>query len=172
MVVKKFNPEDFPKDLKFNYNPEETKELHELMNGNSNLTIDHLRRISLWKLNRVLNVPDELIKKLEIVVADSDLSLDSTGVKEILGDLIECDGVGMPMASSFLKFLRPDVFPIIDVRAYRVLYGKKIYSSQYSVDKYLEYAKKIKSISAILEKPLNEIDELLYVYDKDFNGKI
>ena len=76
------------------------------------------------------------------------------------------------MASSILKFLRPDIFPIIDVRAYRAIYGKKIYSSQNTIEKYIDYVKKINVISKSLDIDLNEVDEQLYCFDKEHNGKI
>lgn len=76
----------------------------------------------------------------------------------------------MPLASTILKFLRPDVFPIIDVRAYRALFDKKIYT--YTYDKYIEYCKEIYKIRDIKGIKLSEVDEQLYMFDKDKNGKI
>lgn len=55
------------------------------------------------------------------------------------------------MASTFLKFLRPDVFPIIDVRAYRALFGKKIKSSK-SSDTYKVYREYVERIYEIRDR--------------------
>ena len=76
------------------------------------------------------------------------------------------------MASSILKFIRPDIFPIIDVRAYRALTGKKIYSSQYNIDLYVKYVEQLKEYADKLNRPLSEMDEQLYEFDKEHNGKI
>lgn len=86
--------------------------------------------------------------------------------------LIQSDGIGFPMATTILKFIRPDIYPIIDIRAYRALYGKKISYSQYSITKYIDYSKKIYTIAKQLKLPLKNIDEQLYKFDKVKNGKI
>lgn len=76
------------------------------------------------------------------------------------------------MASAILKFIKPTVFPIIDVRAYRALTGKKPYYATYSYEKYIDYAEKVSEISKKLNRPLKEIDEQLYCYDQKHNGEI
>jgi len=101
-----------------------------------------------------------------------ELKIQSNLVFEALELLTNSNGIGFPMASAILKFIRPDIFPIIDVRAYRTIYGKKIYSTQYTVEKYIEYVKRIYEISKILNIEINEVDEQLYCFDKEHNGKI
>jgi hypothetical protein len=101
------------------------------------------------------------------------LRIEDAEIEEIINELIGCPGVGMPMASTFLKFLRPDVFPIIDVRAYRALFGKKIKSSNsYSYIVYREYVGRIYEIRDRTKLTLSVIDEHLYCFDKEYNGKI
>jgi hypothetical protein len=90
----------------------------------------------------------------------------------LINHLVQSQWVGIPLASAILKFIRPDIFPIIDVRAYRAIYGKKIYSSQYTVDKYIEYIKEIYAISKKTGRKIEEIDQQLYEFDKTHNGKI
>lgn len=121
-------------DLLYNYNPEETKSLTEAANGNIQIDLNLLRRIALWKLDRVLDVPDKTIQQLQTIAKKDDLRVDSAETRSLIGELIDCPGIGLPMASTILKFLRPDVFPIIDVRACRALYGKKVYFNQRSDD--------------------------------------
>lgn len=87
-------------------------------------------------------------------------------------ELVCSDGIGFPMASAILKFLRPDVFPIIDVRAYRAFTGSKPYYSTYTYDKYKEYAKNLLQDAQNRERPLRDMDEQLYCFDQDKNGKI
>ena len=76
------------------------------------------------------------------------------------------------MASAFLKFLRPDVFPIIDVRAYRALTGSVIRYNSYNLDVYLRYAQRLREVARVLGKKLSEIDEQLYCFDRRYNGPI
>ena len=163
-------------DLLYNYNPEETKSLTEAANGNIQIDLNLLRRIALWKLDRVLDVPDKTIQQLQTIAKKDDLRVDSAETRSLIGELIDCPGIGLPMASTILKFLRPDVFPIIDVRACRALYGKKVYFNQRSdernIELYISYAAEIRRISDNLKRPLREIDEQLYQFDKDRNGTI
>ncbi len=49
-------------DFTFDYNPIETAELRSL--AYEKLSVEDLRRIALWKLDRVLDVPEELLMKL------------------------------------------------------------------------------------------------------------
>ena len=60
----------------FTYNDEETKALHEKLNGASSITIDDLRRISLWKLGRVMSVPDETLQKLVALSKNKNVTID------------------------------------------------------------------------------------------------
>ena len=92
--------------------------------------------------------------------------------KNILNKLVSSRGIGFPMASAILKFTRPDIFPIIDVRAYRALTGKKIYYSQYTIDLYIKYVEQLKIYANKLNIPLSEMDEQLYEFDKEHNKKI
>jgi len=175
-IMKTFDVNTDKLDYIFDYNPQETlllKKRFAEINFGEELHIDDLRRVALWKLNRVLQVPDEIIEQLEQLAQNKDkVDVHSNEVKELIENMMACQGVGLPMATAILKFLRPDVFPIIDVRAYRALFGKKIYSGQYTVDLYLKYVERIYEIREQLNKPLSDIDELLYVFDKEHNGVI
>ncbi len=61
------------------------------------------------------------------------------------------------MASTILKFIRPDIFPIIDIRAYRAIFGVKLYSSQYSIEKYINYVEEVYKIRDLLNIDLQLI---------------
>jgi hypothetical protein len=84
----------------FSYNDEETIALHQRVNSNSKIDINDLRRISLWKIDRVLGVNDETIDKLRLLVGSIDISISDGLVKEIIDDLVNFQGIGFPMASS------------------------------------------------------------------------
>jgi hypothetical protein len=77
--------------------------------------------VALWKLNRILDVLESVLQSLRKLKSTQPLHVDSVESRNALSELVACPGVGYPMASAFLKFLRPDTFPIIDVRAYRAL---------------------------------------------------
>lgn len=57
----KYDPNADQLNYDFHYNDGETADLHELINNNTQIGIDDLRRIALWKIERVLNVSDETI---------------------------------------------------------------------------------------------------------------
>ena len=162
-------------DYDFGYNANETNDIKDLFSeirDNKTLTINDLRRVSLWKIDRVLEISDELIQRLDSLAKNKSPNIYDDSVKEIITDLTNSNGIGFPMASAILKFLRPDIFPIIDIRAYRAIFGKKLYYSQYTIDVYYNYVKEIYSISDKLKLPLDKIDEQLYEFDKKHNGKI
>jgi hypothetical protein len=163
-------------EFSFQYNNDETTALNSLAKGNGQVDIELLRRAALWKLDRVLEVPTETLEKLRALATDSNLRMDSKETQLLIEELIGCRGVGLPMASTILKFLRPDVFPIIDVRACRALYGVKPYFSQSTnrknIERYLAYTAEVRDISLRLNRPLRDIDEQLYEFDKKFNGAI
>lgn len=133
---------DIDKDglnYKIDFNLEETKALRSELSGKV-FTIDDIRRVALWKLDRVIEIPENVLCKLTDLVSRKDLEIDDPICKEVFELLIgaQCRGMRAPMASTILKFLRPDVFPIIDVRAYRVLYGVKP-PNKLMFDTYLVY---------------------------------
>jgi hypothetical protein len=158
--------------LKFEYNPDETAALHKKLNGATAITADDLRQVSLWKSDRTLNVSDETLAKLAKLSAKTHVTIDDPIVKEVLEMLVDSQGIGLPMASSILKFINPKVFPIIDVRAYRARTGTKARQSTYTIDNYMAYTKRLTAIAAEWNRPLREIDEQLYCFDKKYNKTI
>ena len=119
-----------------------------------------------------MSVPDETLQKLVELSNNKNVRIDDNSVKVVLECLVESQGIGFPMASAILKFINPGIFPIIDVRAYRALTGEKPDSSTYSYKKYIAYSKELAKIADSTERPLREIDEQLYCFDKKQNGKI
>lgn len=159
-------------DYEYSYHINEKKRIKEKINNQRIITVDDLRRIALWKYDRIIEVDDEFLFYLYSVISPEGVCIDDKKVQEVISRLVECEGVGFPLASTILKFINPDVFPIIDVRAYRAIYGRKIYYSQYNLERYIEYTKIIYRIKEELGLPLSEVDERLYVFDKEHNGKI
>ncbi len=159
-------------DFTFTYNDSETAALRQKLSESVSVTEDDLRRVSLWKSNRVLAVTPETLELLNSLSLQKDLTLDAPLVEKVIESLVDSQGIGFPMASAILKFIKPSVFPIIDVRAYRALTGQKITYSSYSLAKYIEYSKALTRIAHQLNRPLCEIDEQLYCFDEKHNGKI
>lgn len=172
MTTTTFDPDKHTLDFEFDYNKEETLALKQSMAGNESPSIGDLRRIALWKIDRVLDVPEALLERLGDLAGDETLTHRSSKVKEVIDALVSQPGIGMPMASAILKFLRPDVFPIIDVRAYRALMGKRLYYASYNVDLYLAYIDELKQLSERTGIALSEVDEQLYCFDRKHNGTI
>ncbi len=168
----KFDLDSDSLNYSFQYNSEETNALYSLLNKKKNIDINDLRRISLWKINRILSVSDETINKLRDLANKNVIHVSDPFIEKIMNELVNSQGVGFPMASAILKFIKPDIFPIIDVRAYRALTGKKIYYSTYSYEKYVCYTNQLLSIAKKLKISLREVDEQLYCFDKENNGKI
>jgi thermostable 8-oxoguanine DNA glycosylase len=161
-----------PLKFKFEYNIEETATLHKKLNGATSITADDLRQVSLWKSDRTLNVSDETLEKLAKVSAGNSVAIDDDIVREVIEMLMDSQGIGLPMASAILKFINPGVFPIIDVRAYRALKGKKAHRGTYTHKEYVAYTKELTAIAAEWGRPLRDVDEQLYCFDKEHNGTI
>lgn len=168
--MKIFNINSDKLDYEFKYNDSETQLLK--AENYLNLSRSDLFRIALWKIDRVINVPDDLLLELRNLSKDSSLQYDSDFSIDIIKKLVSCDGVGYPMASTFLKFIRPDIYPIIDVRSLRALTGKKFQYYQYNIKLYLWYTEELMKIAKLHKLKLHQVDEQLYEFDKKFNGNI
>lgn len=159
-------------EYEYDYNPEETRALRKRLQRKQHPTIDDLRRVALWKIDRVLNVPESLLADLGALARRRKINRRDGKTGEQIEALVRCGGIHYPMASAILKFLRPDVFPIIDVRAYRALTGRKLSRKTYSLQRYLDYADELERLAVRLERPLSEIDEQLYKFDQEKNDRI
>ena len=97
----------------FDYHRDETEALRELfasINTSDALTIDHLRRVALWKIGRIINIPDDLIHRLDELAKNKSITKHNVQCDQILTALMKCKGVALPMASTILKFVRGDIF--------------------------------------------------------------
>lgn len=163
----------------YNYNKELTEELDDL--DPQNPSKEMLFKIVLWKLNRYPYISDDLIEDLKDI---SDLEKHRDASKTI-GKLLKTRGIRLPMASAILRFLNPDVFQIIDDRAYRTLQpGSRKYPEkpqkitgkyiQESTKIYFEYLDKIREISESAPAcfPFKKADRILYQLDIELGNKI
>jgi hypothetical protein len=101
----------------YEYNPDLTAKLDKLdLEG---LNREQLYEIVLWKLNRFPVISDELIGQLKSLGRYK--NGEHRNAEALLRDLLQCRGIALPMASTILRFANPEVFQIIDDRAFRVL---------------------------------------------------
>ena len=82
-----------------------------------------VNEIVLWKVNRYVQLPEQIRHSLYSLRALSPRQHRDAEV--VLLSLLNCAGVDLAMASTFLRFQNADVFQIIDRHAYRAVFGKR-----------------------------------------------
>ena len=136
---------------------------------------DIINEIVLWKLNRRPQISEkgiEAIYKLEVIKAPVEAA-DSELTQEVLTLLLNYRGMKLPMASTVLHFYYPDIFPIIDQRAYRELYGKEYPNTMIKIPKLIDlYGQYIIDCYNFHQKmcpeiPFSKLDKILYQIDKE-----
>lgn len=169
-----------PRDLlkEYRYQPTLTSKL-DGMNA-SEFDREAFYEIVLWKLNRFPQIDDRLLESLK------ELSLleprQHRRAASQLRSLLECQGIALPMASTVLRFINPNVFQIIDDRVYRIVYpGKSKYPSKplkvsttyldNSESIYFDYLDALHEISSE-ELPFFEADRILYQLDIKLGNKV
>lgn len=171
----KENSESIKKRMtNYYYQPELTDKLDKL----KGIKIDEklLLEIVLWKINRYPDV--NKINFKEINSLSKILPENFRKSEKALSDLLTIKGIGLPMASTILRFRNPNVFPIIDKRAYRVLMKKdklSVYTStpiKKQVGIYFDYVEKVHQFSKDTGIMLRDVDRLLYIFDKEENKRI
>lgn len=131
--------------------------------------LDIINAIVLWKINREISISLETIEFLNSIagsVATPEEALKNKEVPLLVKELIESKGIGLPVASAILKQYCPNAFPIIDQRAYFVLYGEKLPLNA-GVDVYLDYMGRCASLATEHGIPFEKVDEVLYQIDKN-----
>lgn len=142
---------------KYKYLPEVTKLLDSkkeyFQNGNFEL-ID-LYSIMLWKLNRFPTKDGNPLENetLNIIKYLAKVTSITTEVEEKISQLLDVSQFKLPMVSTILSFVNPDVFQIIDKRTNRIVMGNSSeYSANYcshSVSYYVKYLDKLRTFSKI-----------------------
>lgn len=141
---------------------------------------DIIRQIVLWKLNRTPWVDQNAMRELRALAAlqtpqEAGVSVLAHGA---IVSLLACKGLKLPMVSTILHFYYPQVFPIIDQRAYRELYGKRypqyLTGAKTLAEIYLQY---ILDLCAYWEEncpelPFSQLDKVLYQLDKEKGNSV
>lgn len=142
---------------------------------------DIINEIVLWKINRNVGISDEVICQIRTLDATTPIeAANDSAVKQLIIDLLLSDGIQLAMASTILKMFHPNIFPIIDQRAYRELYKKEMpkFFSKDSNEKYAvlyqEYIKLCYQYQQANcpEIDFNDIDKILYQLDKEKGFKV
>ena len=169
---------DFTGDLNsflshYKYQPELTARLDDL----DVATLDQslINDIVLWKVNRYVKVSENIIA--QILGVKSLKEREHRKSKVVLSALLNLDGVDLPMASTILRFVNPQVFQIIDRHAYRAIYETKypLYpatSLERKISVYFDYIDELIKLCEFKGLQFSTIDRLLYIFDKNKNGQL
>jgi thermostable 8-oxoguanine DNA glycosylase len=141
-----------------------------------------LNKIALWKVNRYFKLNEELIEKLNALKDTKPGNYKEC--QDVLEQLLDkkLRGIDLPMASTILRFRNPKAFQIIDKRAYRVVMGEKLNINVATtitnkIQIYFRYLEKLWEFSKEKKIPFEDLDRVLYQFDKeqnkdmDLNGK-
>lgn len=154
----------------YKYQPKLTEKLEGLF---EDFTQETINEIVLWKVNRYSELDDETLNLLnQISMENKEMDIDLT--KDLLRKRLDTPGIRLPMASTILRFKNPNIYQIIDQRAYRFLYGKdlKNYFSniEQQIEYYLEYLTELRSKCDEKKIPFEIADQVLYQLDKEKNS--
>jgi thermostable 8-oxoguanine DNA glycosylase len=112
----------------------------------------------------------------QIKKTDTQINYELTG--EILLKLLskEQKGIRLPIASTILRFKNPNIYPILDQRVYRFIYGKELKYSLSNINQqieiYLSYIDKLESVCNEFNIEFSMADRILYSMDKTYNFEI
>jgi thermostable 8-oxoguanine DNA glycosylase len=162
---------EFLKDFRFQ--PELTAHLDGL--GFQPFAQDVINEIVLWKVNRYVKLSPSILEALN-GVGDIQARSHRTASAALVVLLRE-RGVDLPMASTFLRFRNRNAFQIIDRHAYRAVYGEDypLYSSSSDdakIDLYFRYLDDLFKLADSKKVAFEKLDRVLYVFDKQVNGKL
>lgn len=162
----------------YTYQPELTARLDRLQP--EDLTTEVFYEIVLWKLSRFPQLSTDLLTEIK-EVAKLEPKEHRKATKQLRA-LLRTPGVALPMASTVLRFLNPNVFQIIDDRVYRIIHPGK---AKYPIkplklnEKYLTTSESIyfAYLDALHEQaceqlPFKDADRILYQLDIKLGNKI
>jgi len=149
-------------------------------NANYRENRDIINEIILWKMNRIPHFDNQLIDMIYTLgdINAPENAVKSEKTKQVVRKLLQTKGMKLPMASTVLHFYFPQVFPIIDQRAYRELYGdeypQNMNKLDVMVDMYMKYIEDTWEYQRekCPEIPYEKIDKILYQLDKEKGNKV
>ena len=157
----------------YRYQADLTADLDTL--GSAPFTQDVINEIVLWKVNRYAKLSPSGLEALNSVTAIQPKAHRTAAA--VLAALLRESGVDIAMASTFLRFRNKKAFQIIDRHAYRAIYGKDypLHASSSDADKielYFLYLDELYALADSKQINFQILDRVLYVFDKQINGKL
>lgn len=156
---------------KYDYQPKLTGKLDNL---DIDFNQDIINEIILWKVSRYSELPEDTLTLInQIKKTDTQINYDLTGA--ILLKLLskKQKGIRLPLASTILRFKNPNIYPILDQRVYRFIYGEELKYSvsniKQQIEIYLSYIDKLRSICNEFNIEFSMADRVLYLMDKKYN---
>ena len=101
--------QNLPKIGDFKYQLELTEDLDNL-NGDYSFTFNDLYKITLWKVSRFPIIKPKALDALNNLANYAALNAAKDAARVALTELLECKGVRLAMASTYLRFRNPKVF--------------------------------------------------------------
>lgn len=133
---------------------------------------DIINEILLWKVNRYAQIKpntEDLINSPSL----RGRVMDKEKTKEVLLALLDTKGIRLPVASTILRFVNPEIYQIIDQRVHRFLYGKALkvpHNRNQQIVLYLDYLKRLKEECEKRGFSFRNSDRVLYQADKERNA--
>jgi len=126
------------------------------------------RKLARWKTPRNDNLYQQ--NSEDRVRAATSLAFSSRSEIDAIDALEELDGVKQRTATAILHWLRPDEFPILDIRAVRAL--GETFPDWDNRANYLRYANRVRALAKTLGVDLRTLDRALWAWDKMQNGPL
>jgi len=157
----------------YDYQPDLTRKLDALAVTPFDQAV--VNEIVLWKVNRYAPLQTDALDALNELAQAKPKTHRQTAAQ--VAQLLDQSGVDLPMASTLLRFQNPKVFQIIDRHAYRAVTGDDypLYSAsgvQRKIDVYFQYLDDLFALADTKSVPFHELDRILYIFDKQQNGKL
>jgi len=155
-------------DFDYNYQNILTERLDKLCDDFNQAIID---QIVLWKVNRYVNLDNEtltLLNKIDRI----DTTMDIQFTRQLLGQLLKTKGIRLSMASTILRFKNPNIYQIIDQRAYRMIYENELkipHNADQQIDLYINYLSMLRETCNKIGIEFSQSDRILYWADKQIN---
>lgn len=173
-------------EVQFEYLSKLTDELDELHTSKKKLSESDIYKMTLWKVDRYPFIDDEKIKGINSLATIKTFDEDAkTKTIDVLKALLNTNGIGLPMASTYLRFVNPKVYQIIDVRAFRAAYDYVLQDKGYvyvqhdtQIEVYLNYLDQLHKIANDkngyhgYSVAFENLDRFLYDFDKFVGYKL
>lgn len=158
-------------EYEFNYQKDLTEYLDSYEDDFNQSTID---KIVLWKTNRYAELDKVSIDLLNRIKTNSKkINIELT--KDILTKLLNTKGIRLAMASTILRFKNPNIYQIIDQRAFRIINKEELIIPsriEEQINLYLKYLDDLNFISKEYDLEFKILDRFLYTLDKKHNKDI